>query len=78
MPSVPRIRRAVVKEAEIYRPTAAVPVIASLQWGGSGLTEEVEGLATAWTSSAVELQWSWQGERRTDWVQARCIKRRPG
>ena len=76
MASVPRIRRAVVVEAEIYRPTAAVPVIASLHWGGSGMTQQVEGLATAWTRSAVELSWEWQGERRTDWVEARCIKRR--
>jgi hypothetical protein len=76
MPSVPRIRRAVVNEAEVYRPTAPVPVIASLHWGVSGMTQEVEGLVTAWTRSAVELRWEWQGQRRTDWVEARCVRRR--
>jgi hypothetical protein len=76
MPSVPRIRRAVVNEAEVYRPAAPVAVIASLHWGGWGMTQEVEGLATAWTRSAVELSWVWQGEHRRDWIEARCVKRR--
>ena len=47
MPAVPRIRRAVVDEADVYRPAQGIPVVASMEYPASGTREDVEGLAIA-------------------------------
>src|SRR3954454_2636815 len=76
MPAVPRIRRADVDEADVYRPAQGIPVIATVEYAASGITEDVEALAIAWTRECVEVVWSWKGEQQADWIEARCVKRR--
>src|SRR3954463_6455675 len=76
MPAGPRIRRAVVDEADVYRPVQGIPVVASMEYPASGTREDVEGLAIAWTRGCVEVMWWWRGEHQADWIEARCVKRR--
>src|SRR4051794_41839891 len=76
MPAVPCIRRAVVDEADVYRPAQGIPVVASMEYPASGTREDVEGLAIAWTRGCVEVMWWWRGEQQADWIEARCVKRR--
>jgi hypothetical protein len=76
MPAVPRIRRAVVDEADVYRPAQGIPVVASMEYPASGTKQDVEALAIAWTPDCVEVVWSWRGEQQADWIEARCVKRR--
>jgi hypothetical protein len=58
MPAVPRIRRADVDEADVYRPAQGIPVIATMEYAASGIKEDVEALAIAWTRECVEVVWS--------------------
>jgi hypothetical protein len=76
MSAVPRIRRAVVDEADVYRPAQGIPVVASMEYPASGTREDVEAVAIAWTRECVEVVWSWRGEQQADWIEAHCVKRR--
>src|SRR3954470_8041510 len=61
MPAVPRIRRAVVDEGQVYRPAQGIPVIATMEYAASGIKEDVEALAIAWTRECAEGVWLGRG-----------------
>jgi len=75
MPSVPRIARAVPK-GPVTRPGKGIPVIARLRWA-NGQDVDVQAVAIAWTSEAVEIEWeqSAGAGRRQDWVPAPHVRR---
>jgi hypothetical protein len=79
--TMPRIRRAVVDENDVFQPEQAVPVIAGLRWYAGkrwGEPQPTEALAVAWSTSsqAVEIEWQHNGESFTDWISADDVRRR--
>lgn len=75
MPSVPRIF-AVVPHGRVVRPEQGIRVVVAMPWVVRP-PSDVEAVAVAWTATAVEVEWLYQGEPRRDWVPADTV-RRPG
>jgi hypothetical protein len=75
MLSSPRIYR-VVPDGPVVEAPAPIAVVVAMPWVMSE-PSDVEGFAVAWTRTAVQVEWSWQGSPRRDWVAASHV-RRPG
>ena len=74
MPRVPRIVRT-VPSGPIVRADEPIAVIARLRWHRGEVTD-ASALAVAWTSQAVQIEWTTpSGDRRTDWVPAADVRR---
>jgi hypothetical protein len=52
------------------------PVVASMDYPPSRTSQDVEGLAIAWTRERVEAAWSFRREQQANWIEARCVKLR--
>jgi hypothetical protein len=73
MAVVPRIARAVPK-GSVIRPEVGIAVVARLRWA-HGYDVDVPAVALAWTAEAVEIQWQYLGELRTDWIPVDDVRR---
>lgn len=81
MSSVPRIRRTVVDSSEVFEPERPIPVVAGLRWyegRGWGEPRPIDALVVAWSlvSRAVRIEWRFNGETRSDWIDADAVTRR--
>ena len=78
MSAVPRIRRAPFDPNEVFRTDRPIPVIASLRWSaeqGWAEPRDTEALVLAWTTSAVEIEWTHNDQTFVDWIHADDIRR---
>jgi hypothetical protein len=78
MSVLPRIRRATYDPNEVFRTDRAIPVIASLRWHDGenwGEPRDTEAVVTAWTLTAVEIEWTDNQETFVDWIDAEDIRR---
>ncbi len=79
MSVMPRIRRASFDPDQVFRTDNPIPVIAGLRWIYGkhwGEPQDTEALAVVWTQTAVEIEWTWNGETFLDWIDAQDVRRR--
>jgi hypothetical protein len=78
MMALPRIYRT-VPHGPVTAADAPIAVIVTLRWMTSEPTE-VLAAAVAWTRTEVQVEWTFHGQVRRDWLDASDVRRhgRPG
>lgn len=77
MPARPRIRRLDRPADSITKAPEPLPVMITLYWADGG-TEDLPGIARAWTANAVLVEWRWPErphDRQLDWPPASNVRR---